>query len=165
MKAEDPLLVTRPTLAKVLGISLRQVGSLESTGALVPTIRGKAGRASQYDLTVVVPSYIAQLAKEEEAELQPRDRKDLAMAQLTELKIARERGDLLPRELVVRDGQATVRGWSAKVRGLPRRLVNAGVVPRDREPAARSVVLDLLTEISRWKTIADVPTPKGTNGK
>lgn len=56
-----PLHVDRPTLARVLGVSLRTVANLEAATVVRPVTRGRGGRASRYDLAATVPSYIAHL--------------------------------------------------------------------------------------------------------
>lgn len=53
------LMVTRGTLAKVLKLSTRTVSTLEASGVFQPATGAKRGQASRFDLTVVIPSYIA----------------------------------------------------------------------------------------------------------
>lgn len=78
-----------------------------------------------------------------------------AQAQLNELKLSKQRGDLLSREEVVQQGQSFVKGWAAKIRSLPRRAVQLGMVPRDAEAGLVALCRDILIEISGWSTAAD----------
>lgn len=153
-----PLPVDRAQLARLLGISTRQVSYLESDGILKPMKRGKGGRASRFDALEVVPAYIARLTAEDGDTLAPRDRKDLAQARLTELRVQRETGVLIERDLVVRAGQQYTRAWVAKLRVLPRQLANAGLIPLDLIPAIEARIRALQEDIAAWRVPDDDPT-------
>ena len=51
-------MITRVELAKVLGLSLRTIATLEATKVIAPKIRGKAHRPSLYDLSTTLPKYV-----------------------------------------------------------------------------------------------------------
>lgn len=156
MTKSPQLTIDRSALARVLGVSVRQIGVLESSGHIVPSVRGRGGRASRYDLTEVVPAYITYL--QGDSSQRPRDRRDTAAAELLELRVLRERAELVPRDAVILQGQSYTKAWTSKVRGLPRRLTNAGVIERSAEPAARELIRDVLTEISTWRVLDDLPS-------
>jgi phage terminase Nu1 subunit (DNA packaging protein) len=80
-----------------------------------------------------------------------------------ELELAVRRGDLVLRDQVVREGLAFVKGWTAKVRSLPRRARLAGIIAADQVQAMEALCRDLLVEIARWKTVADA-TPAKAGG-
>jgi hypothetical protein len=157
--ATDGLLtVTRSRARKLLGaLPERTFARLEAEGVIVPKERGRGGRPSIYDLEVLVPAYVGYLSGQRPlSDREARSRKDLSQAELNELRLARERALLLPRDQVIAEGQAYVKAWTAKIRSLPRRLVQAGAVDREREPIAINLCLELLTEVSNFKTMADL---------
>lgn len=77
-------------------------------------------------------------------------------ARIARLKRAILTQTLVPRDQMIREGQALVRAWQAMVRRLPRRLANLGVIRRDQEAAVVELLRDVLDEASRWKTQADL---------
>jgi phage terminase Nu1 subunit (DNA packaging protein) len=150
--------MTRQELARAIGVHPQTITKWEAEGMPVAR-RGGRGVASRYSLPAVFAWRMESLRSVAGTTLsleQERQRLTRINADTRELQLAERRRELLPREQVVLQGQAVIRGWAAIVRGLPRRLVNAGVVPREQEPAAKGVVYELLTAISQWKTIADV---------
>lgn len=153
-----PVTVERRELAKLLGCSVRHVSDLEAEQVIVPLRRGRGGRASVYALEAVVPAYVqhATSAPASGAEREARRRRDLAQAKFTELKIEREQGALVDREDVIAAGKGQVKAWTAKLRALPRQMVQAGVIAREREGDAASLIQAVLTEISRWTVIVEV---------
>lgn len=155
-RSEAPLF-TRQDLAILLGVHPQTIVKWEQDG--MPVARhGGRGVASLYRVADVWEWKINTLRTVSETTLsleQERTRLARAQADRTELENRLRRGQLLIREQVVREGQAVIRGWSAKVRGLPRRLVNMGLVPREREVDARELTRELLTDISNWRTAAD----------
>jgi hypothetical protein len=153
-------LVTRRQVVQVLGkgISARTFDRLEAEGVLTPAQRGKGGRPSLYDLTVVVPAYLGYLGQSHPAteDREARARRDRSAAELNELKIAELRGALLPREAVVRDGQAFSTALRAAVLALPRRLAQAGLVTPAHEPATTALVREVCEEIAAWRSVPDL---------
>jgi hypothetical protein len=144
----------------VLGLGLRTFDRLVSEGVLVATRTGRGGRASLFDLREIVPSFIAHERKHRAAagggDETPRDRRDRAMAQVYELKLARERLELLPRDQVVAEGRQFVVAAMAKIRQLPRKLAQAGLIDREDEPAAMTLTKEAQEEISRWSSHIDL---------
>ena len=154
---KPPLIVDRRELAKILGIATRTLAELEGAGVIIPLRRGRGGRASTYAIEAVVPAYLAHVtqAPGTGAEREARRRRDQAQAQFTELKIAKERGELVDIEEVVAAGQAIVKSWTAKIRALPRGLVQTGVIQPDRESRVADQLRALLSEISSWRPVAE----------
>lgn len=115
---KSSLTVDRRQLAKVLGVSLRQITELEAAGIVVPSSRGRGGRPSVYALEAVVPRYVQHLtsAPSAGAEREARRRRDEAQARLLEqTHCARER-ELLPRHEVDKL-------WSAEVAAVRAHLL------------------------------------------
>lgn len=120
----------------------------------MPVVKhGGHGAESVYDLVACMKWYRQQIGKNAKDEAQTRAL--TASAKLNELKLERERGEVWPREQIIREGQAYAKGWSAQVRSLPRRAVQLGIVNPENEPGLTSLCRDVLTEISQWKTSAD----------
>jgi hypothetical protein len=140
-------------------MGLRTFDRLESEGVIAAASPGRGGRPSLYDLTVTVPAYLAHERKRLGAGVPAEDaraRRDRSQAELNELRLAEHRKELLPRERVVIEGQAFAKALQAKLRALPRRMVQAGIVTREHEPAAAALVREALEEISRWTSMADL---------
>jgi len=154
----NTLIVDRRQLAKILGVSVRHIATLEADGVIVPVLRGKGGRASTYALETVVPSYITSFSSAPAVgrDREARGRRDDAAARLMELRIAEQQGRLVDIETVIRDGRSHVLGWTAMVRSLPRQAVNTGVVTRENESRLAALCRQLLLEISKWKVPADI---------
>ena len=159
-KAEE-LIVDRRGLARLLECSARHITELEGEGVLIPLRRGRGGRASVYALETVIPAYLRRVTESpgNGAERDARRRRDTATARLTELRIAREEGTLVDRDEVILAGQNYTKAWSAKIRYLPRQLVQTGLIPRASEEGLKEMVYKLLTEISRWDTDDAVTAP------
>jgi phage terminase Nu1 subunit (DNA packaging protein) len=150
----DPLLVSRAVAVRILKLSLRTFERLERDGVLKAKTVGTGAQASTYDLAVLVPRYLhhVQASKPES----PRDRRDRSQAELNELRLARERQQLLPREEVVAAGQAYITATSAKLRSLGPRLVQTGAVPASGRAAVEGMVEEAIAEMSRWSTALEL---------
>lgn len=116
--------------------------------------RGGRGMKSTYDLVSCAAWW-----RQHKTELAAKDvaqaRAFKATAEINELKAAEKKGELVPREEVIREGQNYTKAWAAKVRGLPRQLQLAGVITRDQEPAIAAQCRELLTDISSWQSVDD----------
>lgn len=149
--------LSRPQAVRLLGLSDRTFARLEAQGTITPTRLRAGRRASTFDGYALVPSYLAhrerQLTGSNES---PRDRRDKSQAELNELRLARERRELLPRDQVVADGRQFVVAAMAKIRQLPRKLAQAGLIIRENEPAAMTLTREAQEEISRWSSHIDL---------
>jgi hypothetical protein len=141
--------MTLPQVAAALGPSVRTLNRLLAARVIVPVEPSRSRRAALYD-----PLDCARRIIAHRAEQSPRDRRDAAQAELYELRIARERGELVPRAVYIRHGQRLASAFKAKVRALPNRLARVGVTPTEAEMLA--AVDELLLEISQWANEADV---------
>jgi len=170
MKAETPavtaavpelgrLEVYRAEARSILGrIAERTFATLEASGVIVPVRRGRGGRKSVYALEIVVPAYLAYVGSQRPAsDRDARARRDLAVAELNELRVQKERGDLVARQPVVADGQGFTRALTAKIRAVPRRARQAGIVTDAvQEAALAALCRDIQIEIAAWRTLADL---------
>lgn len=146
--------VTRAQLAELIGVHPDTITDYAKGGMPVIT-RGGRGLESQYDAVDCLAWWRARQGKNAKEAAQTRAYD--ASAELNELKLAQQRGDLWPRDQIVAEAQTVVKGWVAKVRMLPRRARLAGALTTAEQEAALAVICrELLEEISRWKTTADV---------
>lgn len=145
--------VDRIQLATVLGVHPDTVTDWTRAGMPV-LVQGGAGQRSLYDLPDVMQWWRGQQGLDDKEKQQARAYK--AQAEMNELKIQRERGQLVRRDQVVREGAAYTKGWTAMIRTLPRRLRIEGVITRELELKAVELCREVLSEIARWQSIEDV---------
>ncbi len=146
-------MVTRIELAHVLDTSVRSIDRLEHDEVISPVTRPRRGTPSRFDLAQVIPAVIAHRTQPREAPGEPpRDAYYRAQTALAELKLARDRRELLPRVDVIEDGQATVRALVAALRALAPRLLQAGAIEQAAVPAVEAVVHESLGELASWRT-------------
>jgi hypothetical protein len=157
LRAPQALSVTRAQAVALLGVSDRTYARLEAEGVIKATTPGTGRRPSVYDAGAVVRAYLAHRERKLTGSLEhPRDRRDTSQAELNELRLARERRELLPRADVVREGTAFIGAVTAKLRALPSRLVRAGVIPATAEPRVAACIADMQSEMARWRTELDL---------
>lgn len=158
------LTVTLTEFAALVDRSLPTVQTMIRDG--LPTL-GKRGREHRVEVGPAVQWVIHHIEARVEEELdsaignpelvQARVHKIKAETKALELKLARQRGELWPRDQIVAEAQTIVKGWVAKVRMLPRRARLAGALTTaEQEAALAAICRELLEEISCWKTTADV---------
>lgn len=115
---------------------------------------GGFGKESLYD-AVACLAWIRQT--------QGRSAKDVAQvraleasAKLNELKLKSQAGELVAVEDVIRAGAQYTKAWTAKVRGLARRMIQAGIIDRTQADAVNAIARELLSEISAFRTVEDL---------
>ncbi len=144
--------VNRLQLAKLLGVHPDTVSDYSRDGMPVIT-RGGRGRESSYDAVECLKWWRQRLGKNKKEAAQTWTYE--TQAQLNELKIAVQEGELLPRDKILLAGQQQVKSWTAKIRVLPRQMVQAGLISGDLEQRVADLLRALLSEISSWKTMKD----------
>lgn len=157
-KPAGSLLTVRRAEARVVlgGLAERTFARLESEGILVPATRGRGGRPSTYDLRRIVPAYLTYVtAARPTTDRDARAHRDQTQAALNELRLAQASAALVSADQVVLAGQAYTKAWTAQVRGLPRRLVQAGLIPREQEAGVMGLCREVLAEIAGWRSVAD----------
>lgn len=147
---------TRREALAILAIAERTFARLESEGILAPASRGRGGRASVYDLRLLVPAYLQYVTGNKPTDDRAaRSRRDQSQAELNELKLSQQRHELVAVGDVELAGQSYTKAWTALVRGLPRRLVHDGLIPREQEAGVLQHCVAILTEIASWRSVAD----------
>lgn len=153
----ESLDIHRPLAVRLLGVSDRTFTRLESEGVISAKEAGAGGRQSVYDAPAMVAAYIAHVERKLTGSNDtPRDRRDRSQAELNELRLARERSELLPRDQVVREGQAFIKAAMAKLRAIPPRLVRAGAIERSAEGTVTALIREAQEEIARWQNAIDL---------
>ena len=145
--------VDRLQLGELLGVHPDTVSDYTRAGMPVVT-RGGAGRRSAYDAVECLKWWRSQQGKNAKEIAQTRLYD--TQTQLNEMKLKVQKGELLRREDVVHAGQSYTKAWTAKIRALPRRMAQSGLVPKGRETAVAALLRELLAEISEWETVPDV---------
>jgi hypothetical protein len=136
----------------LLGISGRTFTRLEAEGVLTPL--RKASTGNTYDGPTLVRAYVAyREALLRGSNQSARDRRDLSQAALNELRLMRERRDVLPRAEVVRAGAAVLTVVATKLRHLPGRLVRLGALLPTGEAIVEHEVDLIQTELAALKTL------------
>lgn len=149
----DPLRLERPHAVRLLGISDRTFARLEAEGVITPLQKGTGRRCSVYDGAAVVAAFLARQERQiRDSNESPRDRKDRSQAELNELRLDRERRLLLPRDQVVSEGQAYVTAVTAKLRSIPPRVVQAGLIDAALAPQVEEIVEEAISEMAGWST-------------
>lgn len=145
-------IVNRQQLAVLMGVHTDTVTHWAKEGMPVKNAGGR-GKESEYDAVECLDwqrQRIGKNAKEAaQTALYTRN------AELAQLKLDRERGELVSRDEVAQAGRAYTAAWRAKVLGLPRRFVQVGLIAKADEPTAMAECRDLLTAIADWKTQED----------
>lgn len=156
------LVVGRPVACRLLGVSDRTFSRLESEGVVVALVPGTGRKQSTYDAAAVVASYLSHREQKLTGSLDnPRDAKDRSQAELNQLRLARERRELLPRGQVISEGQSYVTAAVTKLRAVPSRLVSAGVVAADRIQDAEEAVEEAVSEMARWTSALELLRSEG----
>lgn len=144
--------VNRLQLAKLIGVHPDTLSDYTRDGMPVIT-RGGRGRESQYNAVECLDWWRQRQGKNAKEAAQTKTYE--TQAKLNELKIAIQEGVLLPKEDIVLAGQQQVKSWVAKIRALPRQMVQAGIITVDTEPKVANLLRSALKEISDWNSIKD----------
>jgi hypothetical protein len=152
-KRTTTFLISRPQACRLLGVSDRTFARLEAEGVVTSSIPRRGRRAATYDGYSLVPVYLAQVEKKLHGDRlnaeQQGARRDRTVADLNELKLAEQRGALVRRDQVIRDGKTLVLACRAHLLRLPHALGRAGVLTPGGEATARTLVRDALSELAR----------------
>lgn len=153
-KAEVWRHVDRIQLALLIGVHPDTVTDFTRQG--MPIVkRGGQGRGSVYDAVACLAWW-----REHQGNLNTKERAQTrayeATAKLNEQRLAERRGELVSRDAVILAGKGYTKAWAAKIRALPRRMIETGLLTRQQEGQARSLCHEVLTEIANWKTVKDV---------
>jgi hypothetical protein len=145
--------VSRDPLARLMGVHPDTVTAYVRQGMPVVQLGGR-GAESIYDAIECLSWQRAQMGKNAKDNAQTRVF-DLT-AKLKEVELDLQLGKLVERDQVIKDGRAFAKGLQAMIRGLPRRLIQAGILEPMREHEAAELCRELLLEVSAWQSRIDV---------
>jgi phage terminase Nu1 subunit (DNA packaging protein) len=146
-------MVNRQQLAVLMGVAVDTVTHWAKEGMPVDVAGGR-GKESQYDAVACLDWQRQRIGKN--AKEAAHTRALTASAELNELKLAEQRGEVVRRDEVVQTTLAFAMAWRAKVLRLPRRLVQLAAIPRESEGRVKEACRELLEEISQFKTLDDL---------
>jgi hypothetical protein len=153
--------VGRLQLAELIGVHPDTVSDYTRGG--MPTItRGGAGQESVYDAVESLAWWRAQQGHNAKEAAQTRAYE--AAAKMNEQRLMERRSELVSRDAVLLAGASYTKAWSAKVRSLPRRFIETGLITRAQEGIVSTLCREILTEISSWKTVV-APKPRKRKAK
>lgn len=147
-------LLNRVQLAELLEVHPETITAYARKGMPCQAV-GKRGQESTYDAVACMKWWREEYGKLSAKEI-AQTRAYEAQAKLNELKLDQQRAELLPRDRVISEGQAFVKGWTGQVRSLARRARQSGIITTaDQEAALADLCRQILTEIAGWTTPAD----------
>lgn len=157
--------LNRLQIALLMGVSADTVSDYTRDGMPV-LLKGGSGKESIYDAVDCLTWQ--RIYDGRKAKASARDaaqaREWTARAELNELKLQREKRLVIDRDPLIRGGRALMQALGSKLRSLPRRLVQLGVVAREHEAAVVELVREVQTEISRWRTLQDLEAEAKSEG-
>jgi len=157
-------LLGRAEVAEVYGVTPQRVTRWAGDGMPIAD-RGSRGRESKYDLRAVNRWWLARELRARGLDGKAGDRVDLpterahlarVQARRMELDVKTRERELLPRGQVVQEGKAFVVAARAKILSLPGRMIQAGIIPRERKADVNALVREALEEMARWRTHLDL---------
>ena len=137
-----PGLLTRSAAAKALGITPTALSRLVERGCPVARRASSKGKPALYDVAAI-RAWRAERLTHVPAPAPGRERKDAALAELAEIRVAKARGELILASeaiAVARDLAETVK---AAVLAVPRRAVLAGL-PQEHEARVKALLIEAL---------------------
>ncbi len=153
----DPAgLVTRAEAAARLGVAPARINRWAEDGAPV-AVRGSRGHSAMYDLAALRLWKDRRQHGPEDALSLAAERAKLARVQREkwEIDVRLRTGELVERNAAVAEGRSHIAAAKARLLSIPRQAVMRGIIPREQEPAIRTLILEALRELGRWKTLED----------
>lgn len=147
--------VNRVQLSALVGVHEDTISDMTRRGMPVKNSGGR-GVESVYDAVDCLDWWRSQQGKNKKEIEQTRF--FAAQADTAEMKLARERKDLVSRQDVVRAGRAYTLGWSTQLQTLAARARQAGVIRPDQEAGLDRLARETLSDIAAWKTLSDAIT-------
>ena len=148
----DQFRVTRQQLADLIGVNPGSVTRLVARGMPCKVVGAGRGHPSVFDLGACLAWQREQFATAPgDGAGTTRDAYLKALTERVQHDLAVRSGELVPLGEVILAGQNYTKAWTAKIRALPRQMVQGGLIPREREEGVRTMLYQVLTEISRWK--------------
>ena len=144
--------VSTKELSNALGLTDRRVQELESEGIIKKLERNK------WDLTACIDAYLdykIKLATQSFELSEARANKELAYAELTELRLAKETGEVIAIDRLEKDLSDIAAAVSNKLYSLPNTLKRSINLSDEVENAINNEVESILTELKDAKIYKD----------
>ena len=144
--------VSTKELSNALGLTDRRVQELESEGIIKKLERNK------WDLTACIDDYISykvKLATQSFELSEARAKKELADAELKELRLAKEKGEVIAIDRLEKDLSDIAAAVSNKLYSLPNKLKRSINLSDEVENAINNEVENILTELKDAKIYKD----------
>lgn len=148
--------LTRAEVAAALDVPPARITQWVADGMPVMS-RGRRGQGGRYDVDACRAWREARQSDIGSALSLEEERAKLTRAQgeLATIKIAREMGALLPREMVVAEGRRYITAVAAKLRGLAPRLIRAGLITFAQTTIVEDLVEEIIAEMAGWTATLD----------
>lgn len=132
----DRHLFSRAEVADLFDVSVRTVNRWVARGELPKPRHGK------WDIREIIQFLRARIEeKEKRSDLTPEERYRLAKAEREELRLARERGEVVAREAVIREAAPLLNALRSAVLGLPERILH--YVPEGQRREVRAELQEI----------------------
>ncbi|WP_103644902.1 DUF1441 family protein [Campylobacter concisus] len=144
--------VSTKELSNALGLTDRRVQELESEGVIKKLERNK------WDLTACIDAYLdykIKLATQSFELSEARAKKELADAELKELRLAKEKGEVIAIDRLEKDLSDIAAAVSNKLYSLPNKLKRSINLSDEVENAINNEVENILTELKDAKIYKD----------
>lgn len=144
--------VSTKELSNALGLTDRRVQELESEGIIKKLERNK------WDLTACIDAYLdykIKLATQSFELSEARAKKELADAELKELRLAKEKGEVIAIDRLEKDLSDIAAAVSNKLYSLPNKLKRSINLSDEVENAINNEVENILTELKDAKIYKD----------
>ena len=144
--------VSTKELSNALGLTDRRVQELESEGVIKKLERNK------WDLTACIDAYLdykLKLATQSFELSEARAKKELADAELKELRLAKEKGEVIAIDRLEKDLSDIAAAVSNKLYSLPNKLKRSINLSDEVENAINNEVENILTELKDAKIYKD----------
>lgn len=147
-------IVGQTELAEIFGVSARTITEWQAGGMPV-AVQGGPGVLGEYDSVACIRWLVEREVRKVQGE-NPRDRLQRLQGDDLEMKLARERSQLIPASAVEPAMRAAIVTARERILGEPARIAALleGKNRTEREDMLRGLIDEVLTKLSRWRQAA-----------
>lgn len=145
-------IVGQTELAEIFGVSARTITEWQAGGMPV-TVHGGPGVSGEYDSVACVRWLVEREVRKVQGPETPKDRLSRLQGDDLEMKLARERGQLIPATAVEPAMRAAIVTARERIRSEPARIAALleGKNRSERESMLRELFDEVMTKLSRWQ--------------
>ncbi|MDK9705004.1 MAG: terminase small subunit [Sulfuritalea sp.] len=150
-------IVGQTELAEIFGVSARTITEWQAGGMPV-AVHGGPGVPGEYDSVACVRWLVDREVRKVQGPESPKDRLSRLQGDDLEMKLARERGQLIPAAAVEPAMRAAIVTARERIRSEPARIAALleGKSRSERESLLRELFDETMTKLSRWQQAADL---------